>query len=43
MVILDAHQRGLPAAGYDLVFLVAAGLGLTLAVAGSLLPRDRRG
>jgi EmrB/QacA subfamily drug resistance transporter len=31
------------AAGYDLVFLVAAGLGLVLALVSVLLPRHRRG
>ncbi|MCW2917914.1 MAG: putative transrane efflux protein [Actinomycetia bacterium] len=31
------------AAGYDLVFLVAAGLGLAIAVVSVLLPRHRRG
>ena len=31
------------AAGYDLVFLIAAGLGLAIAVVGLLLPRHRRG
>lgn len=31
------------AAGYDLVFLMAAGLGLAIAVAGLLLPRHRGG
>jgi EmrB/QacA subfamily drug resistance transporter len=31
------------AAGYDLVFLIAAGLGLTIAVVSMLLPRHRRG
>ncbi|GLY64922.1 MFS transporter [Amycolatopsis taiwanensis] len=31
------------AAGYDLVFLVAAGLGLTIALASTLLPRHRAG
>ncbi|MEU6430110.1 MFS transporter [Microbispora sp. NPDC046973] len=31
------------AAGYDLVFLVAAGLGLAIAVVSLLLPRHRRG
>jgi EmrB/QacA subfamily drug resistance transporter len=31
------------AAGYDRVFLMAAGLGLAIAVAGLLLPRHRRG
>lgn len=30
------------AAGYDLVFLMAAGLGLVIALAGMLLPRHRR-
>ncbi len=37
--------RGSPAAlaaGYDLVFLIAAGLGLAIAVV-SVLPRHRRG
>jgi hypothetical protein len=31
------------AAGYDLVFLIAAGLGLGIAALGMLLPRHRRG
>lgn len=31
------------AAGYDLVFLVAAGLGLAIALISVLLPRHRRG
>ncbi|WP_371786313.1 hypothetical protein [Streptosporangium subroseum] len=31
------------AVGYDLVFLMAAGLGLAIAVAGLPLPRHRRG
>ncbi len=31
------------AAGYDLVFLIAAGLGLSIAVVSLLLPRHRRG
>jgi EmrB/QacA subfamily drug resistance transporter len=31
------------AAGYDLVFLIAAGLGLAIAAVGLLLPRRRRG
>lgn len=31
------------AAGYDLVFLMAAGLGLAIAVVSLLLPRHRRG
>ena len=31
------------AAGYDLVFLIAAGLGLAIAVVSVLLPRHRRG
>ncbi|WP_371778644.1 MFS transporter [Streptosporangium subroseum] len=31
------------AVGYDLVFLMAAGLGLAIAVVGLLLPRHRRG
>ena len=31
------------AAGYDRVFLIAAGLGLAIAVVGLLLPRHRRG
>ncbi|WP_327581777.1 hypothetical protein OHA25_38235 [Nonomuraea sp. NBC_00507] len=31
------------AAGYDLVFLVAAGLGLAIAMVSLLLPRHRRG
>ncbi|MFG3052503.1 MFS transporter [Kitasatospora sp. NPDC048239] len=31
------------AAGYDLVFLIAAGVGLAIAVVGILLPRHRRG
>jgi hypothetical protein len=31
------------AAGYDLIFLVAAGLGLAIAVVSVLLPRHRRG
>ncbi|WP_345431353.1 hypothetical protein [Actinoallomurus vinaceus] len=31
------------AAGYDRVFLIAAGLGLAIAVVGFLLPRHRRG
>jgi hypothetical protein len=31
-----------PAAGYDLLFLMAAGLGLAIAVVSVLLPRHRR-
>lgn len=31
------------ASGYDLVFIVAAGLGLAIALASLLLPRHRHG
>ncbi len=37
------HSPAALAAGYDLVFLIAAGLGLAIAVVSMLLPRRRRG
>lgn len=42
----DAADAGSPAAlaaGYDLVFLIAAGIGLAIALVSLLLPRHRRG
>ncbi|MFI6513243.1 MFS transporter [Streptosporangium sp. NPDC050855] len=38
----DGSSPAALAAGYDLVFLLAAGFGLAVALAGLLLPRDRR-
>jgi len=37
------HSPAALAAGYDLVFLIAAGLGLAIALVSMLLPRHRRG
>jgi len=39
----DGSSPAALAAGYDLVFLMAAGLGLAIAVVSLLLPRHRRG
>ncbi|MEV4892723.1 MFS transporter [Nonomuraea sp. NPDC055795] len=39
----EAGGNSSPAAGYSLVFLMAAGLGLAIAVVSLLLPRHRRG
>jgi hypothetical protein len=37
------HSPAALASGYDLVFLVAAGFGLAIALLSVLLPRQRRG